>query len=1038
MSKGEDITTRFKVDISDLKKGIKDANKNIQLATAEFKAASAGMDDWSKSSDGIKAKLKQLSTELVEQNSKLENYKKQQEAVENAYKENGKRADELKLKLNQLANQGVSKVSDEYKSYQKALSEVEKEQINNKKASDDLKIAILNQQGTVNKTKKEIDKYEDSLKDVEAAEKLSAKSGKSVEDSLKKISNEAENTENILDSFAKNLTGGLVKGLGGIATAAAGVVTAFLATGEASQDTIEDMGKLETAFKTAGHTSEQAKKSYKQMVGILGETDQSVEAVNHLAKLTQSEQELADWTNIAAGVYGTFGDSLPIEGLTEAANETAKVGQLTGPLTDAINWAAEAGETFGVTLKKNTKANKEWNDAVKNATSAEDYFNLALQNCTTEQERATFITDTLNKLYSEAGENYREVNGELILAREAQAELSTATSEMGRIAAPIVSELKYGFADILTAITDMIKGIDSEEIAKKIKDGFQYFIDEVLPKIKDGLQWLMDNKDIIISAIAGIVATMVVSQVATFAVEMVKVAKNIAKVAKAQGLWNAVMTANPIGLIALGVGLLVSAIVLLIQNWDTVKEVAIKVWDKIKEAWGKAGEWFSSNVVEPVKKFFSDLEAKISESFENAKNAISNVWGTVTEWFSTNIIEPIKTFFSELGNNISEFFSDAWDNIVLVWTTVSEWFSTNVIEPIKNFFSPLVEWFTQLFTSIWSFIESVFLVIVGLAEGTVESIKLVWGVVSEWFNENIIKPVTKFFSDLWQSIKDAAQIAWDFIVSVWEAVSNWFDENIIQPVGKFFTNLWDGIKNAASNAWDGIKEIWKVVSNWFDNNIIQPVQKIFDNIWGNLKSGASDAWQGIKDVFSKVASFFKDTFEKAWSKVKDIFSTGGQIFDGIKDGIVSSFKNIVNAIIRGINKVISVPFNGINDALKKLKNISIIGQKPFSNLPTISVPQIPELEWGGYAKKGHQYLLEGKGDEYVVPLHKNKYWIGKVADELKKQLALANVGATNNLGSSISNSNVNNYTQNIYAPKQPSRIELYRETRRLLALKGGY
>ena len=127
MSKGEDITTRYKLDISDLKKGISEANKNIKLANAEFKAASAGMDNWEKSSDGLTAKLKQLNTILNEEKNKLENYKKQQQELAKAYSENGKMADELKAKLVQLASQGVSKTSEEYRKYQKALTDVEKE-----------------------------------------------------------------------------------------------------------------------------------------------------------------------------------------------------------------------------------------------------------------------------------------------------------------------------------------------------------------------------------------------------------------------------------------------------------------------------------------------------------------------------------------------------------------------------------------------------------------------------------------------------------------------------------------------------------------------------------------------------------------------------------------------------------------------------------------------------------------------------------------------------------------------------------------------
>ena len=119
----EEITTRFKCDISDLKKGITEANKAIKLANAEFKAASAGMDDWSSTSDGLSAKLKQLSSVLESQKQKLQSYKSQQEALNKSSEENGRRASELKQKLQELASQGVSKTSAEYKKYKSALDE---------------------------------------------------------------------------------------------------------------------------------------------------------------------------------------------------------------------------------------------------------------------------------------------------------------------------------------------------------------------------------------------------------------------------------------------------------------------------------------------------------------------------------------------------------------------------------------------------------------------------------------------------------------------------------------------------------------------------------------------------------------------------------------------------------------------------------------------------------------------------------------------------------------------------------------------------
>ena len=193
---------------------------------------------------------------------------------------------------------------------------------------------------------------------------------------------------------------------------------------------------------------------------------------------------------------------------------------------------------------------------------------------------------------------------------------------------------------------------------------------------------------------------------------------------------------------------------------------------------------------------------------------------------------------------------------------------------------------------------------------------------------------------------------------------------IIEWVASFLsgtlTGALDGIRNLIGNVggafksvWEGIKSVWSGAGNFF----------------GGI-------WNGIKNAFSNVTDWFKNVFSNAWQAVKNVFSTGGKIFDGIKDGIVTAFKAVVNAIIKGINKVITLPFNAINDILGKIKGISIVGIKPFDWIKLFSVPQIPLLRKGGVLKKGQTGFLEGDGDEAVVPLEQNTGWINKIADKL--------------------------------------------------------
>ena len=309
------------------------------------------------------------------------------------------------------------------------------------------------------------------------------------------------------------------------------------------------------------------------------------------------------------------------------------------------------------------------------------------------------------------------------------------------------------------------------------------------------------------------------------------------------------------------------------------------------------------------------------------------------------LLEGIISIVGEIGIAI-------WDILSGFFTALGEWFG-GLWESIKTIFAPVVEWFGNLFSTIW------------------ESIVSVFSVVGTWVYDNIIAPVANFFTELWNSIVNAFHTVIDPWIEIVKRIATIIYDNVIVPIKDFFVNLWNDVVGVFSAA-----------ASWFTTNISEPIKNIFTGIWDKLKSGASSAWNGIKNVFGSVADWFKNIFSKAWQAVKNVFSTGGKVFEGIKDGIVKAFKTVVNAIIRGINKVIKVPFDGINWALNKIKSIEIVGIKPFNWISTINTPQIPELEKGGVLKKGQVGLLEGKGDEAVVPLEKNTGWIRNVARQI--------------------------------------------------------
>lgn len=198
---------------------------------------------------------------------------------------------------------------------------------------------------------------------------------------------------------------------------------------------------------------------------------------------------------------------------------------------------------------------------------------------------------------------------------------------------------------------------------------------------------------------------------------------------------------------------------------------------------------------------------------------------------------------------------------------------------------------------------------------------------------------------------------------------------------------WDSIKEAASKAWNWIKNIWGSVADWFSNSVVKPLGKFFSSMWDGLKNGASKAWEGIKSVFSAVGNFFRNTFTKAWEGVKAVFSAGGKVFVGIKDGIVTAFKTVVNALIKGINAVVTLPFKGLNGILNTLQNISIAGVSPFSWLSwRAPMIELPYLARGGVVDDATIAMIGEQGKEAVVPLENNLEWLNLLADMLTDRM----------------------------------------------------
>ncbi len=597
MASNNETTTKFKVDISELKKAMQEAKRAVAVANSEFKEAASSCDDWTKSSTGLNAKLKQLDTTLSSQKTILGALESQYEAVV-------------------------------------------REQGEGSKAADDLKIKINNQKAAINNTQREMTKYEQTLQEVVDAEKVAAKTGKDVADVLADVGEEAKDAgdgftvlKGAVATFAGNamtsLVGGIKNGISSLAN-----------LGAETREYRTELGKLETAFNTAGFTNDSATKTYKELYSVLGDEGQSVEAANMLAKLVDTEEELAEWTDIATGVYGTFGSSLPIESLAEAANETSKTGSITGALADALNWA-------GV---------------------SEDAFQESLDDCTTEQQRQALITKTLNGLYSEAATKYKETNASVMAANKANSDYADTMAQLGARVEPVMTTVKEGFNGLLQEALKLIEGVDFTAFSAKVEEAFAVLKDEVLPAIKNGFGWIIENKDILVAGLSAIAAGFVAFKIASV---IQGVTTALQGMSIAQAALNAVMAANPIGLIIAAVAGLVAGFIALWNNCDEFREFWINLWDNIKKVFHAT--------VDGIVKFFTET---IPNVFKNVINFIKENWDTLLV-FLINPFAGLFKYFYENNTKFKEFVDNAVTYIKELPSKIWEWLK-KTIDKVTN------------------------------------------------------------------------------------------------------------------------------------------------------------------------------------------------------------------------------------------------------------------------------------------------------------------------------------------------------------------
>lgn len=448
--------------------------------------------------------------------------------------------------------------------------------------------------------------------------------------------------------------------------------------------------------------------------------------------------------------------------------------------------------------------------------------------------------------------------------------------------------------------------------------------------------------------------------------------------------------------------------------------------DGVLDEVGKMVEKLLPKILKGVTKLGEGVSKAIKKAIPKLIKIITEAAPEILKTASAITLELAKALIASVPDLISAILLIAND---LIRTITAE--LPNIVNAIVEVVPDLVqaltdpEMFNQLMEGSIALLMAIVDAIPVIIQALVPQIPTIIDNITQILIENaplMLEASVQLFMAMVDAIPVLIQELIPALGQIWDSIH----DNLVVPASEKLAEMWDGVKKGASNAWKGIKNVFKNAGDWYGTNVIKPIKSKFSGAWTKLKTGAGEAWDGIKEAFGSVSDWFKDTFSKAWQKVKDVFSTGGEIFSGITEGITAAFKTVVNAIIRGINTVISQPFSAINDMLQTLRDFSIAGVNPFSGLPWLDTPQIPELARGGIVN-GRSFIAGEDGAEAIIPLERNTAGLRKIAQMLADEMTSGKTGT----------GAVYTFNQTNNSPKALSRYEIYRQTRNLVAMAKG-
>ena len=254
---------------------------------------------------------------------------------------------------------------------------------------------------------------------------------KKAEQGIDDFSDAADDSSASLGDFANVLKAGL--GAGAVGAVIGGIkelAGAMMDIASSTEEYRSIMGTLEVSSQAAGYSGEQTAQIYERLNSVLGDVQSSATATANLQAIGLEQEKLSEITELTIGAWTKYGDSIPIDGLAEAINETIKVGEVTGTFADVLNWAG----------------------------TNEDEFNERLAATSDLAERADIVMQEMARQgLAESAAAWSEVNEDIINANKSQSEWDEAMAGLGEVLSPAKDKLLDFGANGIKAVTNFLK-----------------------------------------------------------------------------------------------------------------------------------------------------------------------------------------------------------------------------------------------------------------------------------------------------------------------------------------------------------------------------------------------------------------------------------------------------------------------------------------------------------------------------------------------------------------------------------------------------